>query len=860
MAGLFDDVLGTPAAPPAAPGPFDDVLGKQPAKAAAPAAESGIIHHDTAAGNFFAPLTDFQPYLGAIEAERRGRLEEAAREAISADTTWDRLKATGKTALEALNYAWTPVTAAERSLVGAPLESGLGIPHEYTESAADVAVPFLGEERLGAKALSAARSEILKVPESTFAKPFVQALAPASMPGAKPTAEKAIHTFGELAARTEQAHEQVDVFRKFMDTQPEAERLQFIYRHERGMQHDNPLLNEASATIKRMFDQRVEEVQAFGEGHLASVIEHYFPHIWEDPKKAKDLFAQAFGKSPLLGSKNFLKQRTYEYVNEGLQAGLKLANPNPINAVLLKVREMDRFIVGKRLVDQLKNEGTLKFFPPGKLPNGWKIINDPVARVRQWSEEEGGFIDRGNYAAPENAARILNNALTPSALKGNPYFDALRGAGNTINMSQLGVSAFHFSFTTVDSITSKVALGAKQLARGDVGEGLKSLAEAPVAPVQTFRKGHALRDAYLHPGIATPEMQAMVDSVIQAGGRARMPRDFAATAQGSFIKAAREGTLLGQLKSTFKDNGIWGGSMHTAARLAETTSAWMMEGAVPRMKMGVFYDMVHDTMKAHPNMSPEQFRSVVQKHWASVDNRMGEMVYDNLFWNKTGKDVMHLAVRSVGWNLGTFRELGGGVADGVKLVDALVRGDKAEFTDRLAYTIALPVTIGTMGAMTQYALTGEGPKELKDYFFPRTGKTTKYGTPDRLSLPSYMKDVYEYGHDATQTLINKAHPIIPLMQQMATNRDYFGYPITDRHHEDPQQFLTDYIKFIGKGVLPFSVQGIMHAADKDESMKKYLALIGLTPAPGYITSPEEIAAADRKREDQLLKRKERRAQ
>jgi ribonucleoside-diphosphate reductase subunit M2 len=72
--------------------------------------------------------------------------------------------------------------------------------------------------------------------------------------------------------------------------------------------------------------------------------------------------------------------------------------------------------------------------------------------------------------------------------------------------------------------------------------------------------------------------------------------------------------------------------------------------------------------------------------------------------------------------------------------------------------------------------------------------------------------------------------------------------------------MTDYIKFIGKGVMPFSVQGIMHAADKDESMKKYLALIGLTPAPGYITSPEEIAAADRKREDQLLKRKERRAQ
>jgi hypothetical protein len=39
------------------------------------------------------------------------------------------------------------------------------------------------------------------------------------------------------------------------------------------------------------------------------------------------------------------------------------------------------------------------------------------------------------------------------------------------------------------------------------------------------------------------------------------------------------------------------------------------------------------------------------------------MVYDNLFWNKAGKDIAFLCVRSVGWNLGTFRELGGAVFD-----------------------------------------------------------------------------------------------------------------------------------------------------------------------------------------------------
>jgi hypothetical protein len=51
------------------------------------------------------------------------------------------------------------------------------------------------------------------------------------------------------------------------------------------------------------------------------------------------------------------------------------------------------------------------------------------------------------------------------------------------------------------------------------------------------------------------------------------------------------------------------------------------------------------------------------KAWDSVDNRMGQLVYDNLFWSKTFKDLAMASVRSVGWNLGTIRELGGGLVD-----------------------------------------------------------------------------------------------------------------------------------------------------------------------------------------------------
>jgi hypothetical protein len=59
--------------------------------------------------------------------------------------------------------------------------------------------------------------------------------------------------------------------------------------------------------------------------------------------------------------------------------------------------------------------------------------------------------------------------------------------------------------------------------------------------------------------------------------------------------------------------------------------------------------------------TPQQIREAVQRAWDSVDNRMGQLVYDNLFWNRAVKDLAMASVRSVGWNLGSVREMGGGV-------------------------------------------------------------------------------------------------------------------------------------------------------------------------------------------------------
>jgi len=96
---------------------------------------------------------------------------------------------------------------------------------------------------------------------------------------------------------------------------------------------------------------------------------------------------------------------------------------------------------------------------------------------------------------------------------------------------------------------------------------------------------------------------------------------------------------------------------------------------------------------------------------------------------------------------------------------------------KIPYTLALIGTTMVAGSILQYLLSGEGPKELKDYFFPRTGRMTKYGTPERISLPSYMKDIYEYSTQPATTVINKANPIFGIIHAIWANEDFFGDPV-----------------------------------------------------------------------------------
>ena len=449
----------------------------------------------------------------------------------------------------------------------------------------------------------------------------------------------------------------------------------------------------------------------------------------------------------------------------------------------------------------------------------------------------GAMMISGEFYAPDEAATLINNHLSPG-LQGNGFYDAWRGIGNAINSAQLGLSLFHVGFTTMDSMVSKVALGVKQVSRGDVLQGAGSIAQGlnPAQPFMNIYKGDRLLRAYLGK-LDSPDLLPIVDAIQQAGGRVKQDDFYRNTQVNAFKQALR--------------NEQWGAAAKGfIPTVLDRISAPIFESLVPRQKLGVYFDMAKDWLEQNPNATVAEKREGLGKAWDSVDNRMGQLVYDNVFWNHALKDGLMATVRSVGWNLGTFRELGGGVLD----IKDLAR-DK-QFSDRTAYVVALPLVAAIYGAITQYAYTGQGPDSIKDCFFPRTGKIRPDGSEDRVSLPTYMKDVFAYGEDAsnfakygadpTQTLKNKANPLISTISQMLNNQDYFGGAIRNPADSAMEQVM-DEVGHILQQVEPFSYRNYMQqakAAGEDPSFAGYLSspsMFGIAPAPGYVTkSAEEL--------------------
>jgi hypothetical protein len=459
----------------------------------------------------------------------------------------------------------------------------------------------------------------------------------------------------------------------------------------------------------------------------------------------------------------------------------------------------------------------------------------------------------GRWYAPEPVARVFNNYVSPGLVP-SQLGDLLRHVGNVLNMAQLSLSAFHLSMVSMDSGVSALAQAPRAVARGEFGRAATLLAAAPpvVGPlfsgVRQLVRGKKLEAALLDPSKATPELAAMIRAFEASGSRVTMDMMYRSNGMGGFLRAIKGGYLGSSIRDTLNSTlvktpvarQIVQGTK-LALRTLETSVEPLMVSFVPRVKMGVFQDMASEFIKSHPHATQEEFVAGMQKASDSVDNRLGEMVYDNLFWSKTVKDLSFILVRAVGWNLGTQRELGGGLLDAIKATHNVVTlTAPAEVTERMRYSAALPIYVALQGAVWNYLYTGHGPTELLDYFYPKTGRNTPDGLPERVSLPTYVKDVFAYNYDPAGTVLNKLHPLWSSANELLwKNADYWGRPIRDPLRTTPQP--VQLLEYALNQFMPFGFRGIQRQIKEGaDPFAIIMNEFGFVPAPTSITNPGKL--------------------
>lgn len=588
--------------------------------------------------------------------------------------------------------------------------------------------------------------------------------------------------------------------------------------------------------LAQLRDEYLEAFRRFGvkEKDLPKLdIEHYWPRMFDDKpgllRSRPSDREVGFGRRPLSGRKGQLKERTRDTLRESIEgpdADKELRYDNPWDVLIAHHMEVSKHIMAMDFLGELKQTKTdmtlLGNTKKTQLANfvrtkdlgkasleGWGEVEDPLFEARrpifqmnkQGEMKLQGRVPTGKWVVPKEVANVINNHLKPG-LAGNVLYDAIRNSANTMTMARLSLSAFHMADVALNSVMSESARGLREMTDSPTLSGKArgalrtAFAHTPVlnlySPLRDFVVGSRMLREYYAPGSQGAFIRSVVDALQKGGGRARMDANYRSSAIANLGKAIRTKNPV-----SF--------TVNAPMAILQSTGHLIMHEVVPRVKMGAFLQLAEmEMVKAREGgktLSLDKQREIMASAWDSIDNRFGELVYDNTFMRRTLKDSAMLSMRAVGWNLGTVREIGGGVTDAATV---LRRPSGERMTNRMAYTVSLVTVTAVYGAMLQKLMTGHGPKELKDYFFPRTGRILnpdkKYAQPERMELPTYMRDVappivsemqggpFAMLRKAGEEGVNKLNPMPVGIWREWVNKDWNDKPLAGENLKVYDQF------------------------------------------------------------------------
>lgn len=561
-----------------------------------------------------------------------------------------------------------------------------------------------------------------------------------------------------------------------------------IDAHEAGTKLVNyGAWNDLSTWAKGQYDSLWQEMNDVGIDGVGYV-ENYLTLMAKDPAQSAQFMAKV--RKTLAGRAGFLEARKLANHRAMREAGIEPKYTNIADIMSVSMADQQRLIKAKRILNAEQAEGRV-FNEPG--PGLVELPSEITSKIA--SRNPDGT--KMSYYATPGVATVLYNHMSGGfeSTRGRNVYRAVRTWTDTSVSLQLAISAFHATFSMVDAQWSKGALALAELQEGNVGRASLELIKAMVpgwSQLEMFLDGNKLRKAMLS-GDIPPELKDAAEAVLMGGGRLSQSEyridTLHSNAEASFRKAL-QAAQAGKFGIAAYEAGA--GTIKTPIFLAELINKPLMEGLIPRMKVGAFLQMA----AFERAKGPENLRERYQKAWQSVDDRLGQMVTDNMFWDKSATQIMRVLTRSLTWNLGT-KNVAMGAIDPIKTLASSVKAGKPQAMSlRTNYLIMGAFLTAFNSVMMQYMLGQGAPKKMDnpkdefvpgvpystDLFMPRIGGTDKNGKPKRVMVASYIKDMAEFvriavgssGATVAKLAASKLSPGISLPYQALTNEDELG--------------------------------------------------------------------------------------
>lgn len=475
--------------------------------------------------------------------------------------------------------------------------------------------------------------------------------------------------------------------------------------------------------------------------------------------------------------------------------------------------------------------------------------------------------------------RLIENHLSPGLWGKSVTYDLYKGIGNLSTQLLLGWSTFHLWLTGLESVISKASVASEASSRGEMGlAGKFGVQVGPQGVIKGLIRGyHATHEFYSRDADAN-DTTGIIGQIIQGGGGLGWSLFEHENAPAKFMTDLRQ--ILGAVSrgdvGTVSKKAV-PLAFHGSMAVFELPTMAIMNHWVPYLKVDAFLDMAELELKRMgPTASLDEQRKVLGDAWDAVDDRFGQLRYENLFWNNTFKQLMTGGFLSVGWQVGSLRHGLGVLGQIPRLgqnVKALAAGGGKEppglpglpmrrewfgregepptyrravqpwLQRNAAWLFSGAVIVGTLGAIYQYLRTGKPPESVKDLYYPRNGQIDANGREERDAPISYAKDYYAWTHHPVTTLEHKLKPFLSMLWEAVTNEDFYGDEI--RNTDDPiVTQIGDTIAAWAKRSNPIAWSNATHRAGEGATVGETLKAWAKIQAIPFTPANAEIERSD----------------